>query len=393
MFRMSCLPRFYRDAMSPLKEHFQWGHFHTFCWLLLIMMLHHGPGNLRQMNSFMPLPYQMLTRFVSSAYWHSEKLWFHLLSLVLSKVPAPADGICYVIVDATDAPKRSKLNPFARKGKKSQNDPWLFGLHILVVSFHWSHWRIPVAFKLVKAKNAPGYVKENTLLREMLPQVKEMLPNWVQEVIFLADAAYASKDNFRCLKGLKWHYVIACAKTWNLVNGKPLKERIQRLQKQQFKGTWLPSGKGRRWFYAKQESLNLNELGNVIVVFSKLRRNASAASTRVLLTSLPNLTTREILAIYQKRWQTEVMFKELKSGLGLGQMQVTKDSGRVERSVALGMMAYLCLLRLELKANPNAASWSIFQAKWRMLGKIFDERESHLRKKGGYESDYDCYAA
>lgn len=87
------------------------------------------------------------------------------------------------------------------------------------------------------------------------------------------------------------------------------------------------------------------------------------------------------------------MFKELKSGLGMGQMQVTKDSGRVERSVALGMMAYLCLLRLELKANPNATSWSVFQAKWRLLGKIFDERELHLRKKGGRESDYDCSAA
>lgn len=99
------------------------------------------------------------------------------------------------------------------------------------------------------------------------------------------------------------------------------------------------------------------------------------------------------MAIYQKRWQTEVIFKELKSGLGLGQMQVTKDSGRVERFVALGMMAYLCLLRLEMKANPNATSWSIFQAKWSLLGRIVDERESHLRKKGGCESDYDYSAA
>ena len=390
MFKLYCLPKFYRQAMEPLREHFQWGHFLTFCWLLLTMMLHHGPGNLRQISTYIPLPYQLLTRLLSSSYWYSSTLWEQMLCLVLSKLPPPKDGICYVIADATDAPKRSKLNPYARKGKKSKSDPWLFGLHILVVSFQWSHWRIPVAFRLVKAKNSLGYVNENTLLRELLPTVKLLLPSWTKQVIFLADAAYASKDNFRCLKKLKWSYVIACAKTWNLADGTPLKNRLHRLQKNQFHGTWLPSGKNgkrRRWFYARQESLNLNHLGDVTVVFSKTRRNNPSASAKVLLTNLSNLSTRDILLIYQRRWHTEVMFKELKSGLGLGQMQVTKDEGRVERSVALSMMAYLCLLRLSLKYNSHAKSWSIFQAKWNLLAWVFQDRQIHFRKTEATTSD------
>lgn len=312
MFKLFCLPKFYRQSMEPLRHHFQWSHFHTFCWLLLIMMLHHGPGNLRQMSAHIPLPYQLLTRLLSASYWYSVALWEQLLSLVLRNLPSPEDGICYVIADATDAPKRSKCNPYARKGKKSKSDPWLFGLHILVVSFQWSHWRIPVAFKLVKAKNSQGYVNENQLLRQMLPKVATFLPEWAEHVIFLADAAYASKENFQCLKKLKWYYVIACAKTWNLADGTPLKKRLQKLQKNQFHGTWLPScdGKRRRWFYARQESLTLNHLGDVTVVFSKMRRNDPSASARVLLTNLSNLGFREILFMYQRRWHTEVMFKE-----------------------------------------------------------------------------------
>jgi hypothetical protein len=35
----------------------------------------------------------------------------------------------------------------------------------------------------------------------------------------------------------------------------------------------------------------------------------------------------------------EVMIKELKSGLHLGQMQVTKEAERVTRSVALSVLA------------------------------------------------------
>lgn len=393
MFKLVCLPRFYREAMEPLRKHFEWGHFLSFSWLLLIIMLHQGSGNLAQISAYMPLSYQLLTRFVSSSYWNTSNLWEHMLLLVLDKIPGSKDGICYVIADATDAPKRSKCNPYAKKGKKNKNSPWLFGLHILVISFHWSHWRIPVAFKLVKAKNSNGYINENELLRTLLPKVKMLLPAWVKQVIFLADSAYASKSNFRCLEKLKWFYVIACAKTWNLADGTPLKDKLTKLQKNQFKGTWIPSdnGKQRRWFHVRKEYLNLNELGYVTVVFSKTRRNNSSASAKVLLTNLPNLTSRDILIIYQKRWHTEVMFKELKSGLGLGQMQVTKDPDRVERSIVLGLMAYICLLRLSIKANPKMDSWSIFQAKWNLLAMIFQEK--HFIKKGGSNQDYDLEAA
>lgn len=260
----------------------------------------------------------------------------------------------------------------------------------------------------------------------MLPKVKILLPEWAEHVIFLADAAYASKENFRCLKKLRWFYVIACAKTWNLDDGTPLKHRLKRLQKNQFHGTWLPScdGKRRRWFYVRQESLKLNHLGDVrtavlirkmlringqgSVVFSKMRRNDPSASARVLLTkasvvgdsrtnedstALSNLGFRDILTIYQRRWAIEVMFKELKSGLGLGQIQVTKDEGRVERAVALGMIAYLCLLRLNLKSNPDAKSWSVFQAKWNLLSQVFQERQLHFMKTEVANSDEYLVAA
>ena len=53
-----------------------------------------------------------------------------------------------------------------------------------------------------------------------------------------------------------------------------------------------------------------------------------------------------MLSIYGWRWGVEVTIKELKSGLHLGQMQVTKEAERVTRSVALSVLAYLLLVRL-----------------------------------------------
>src|SRR5262249_28869093 len=54
----------------------------------------------------------------------------------------------------------------------------------------------------------------------------------------------------------------------------------------------------------------------------------------------------------------EVTFKEIKTGLHLGQMQVTKEERRIQRSIVLPVMAYLLLLRLygsEVKPGEKAS--------------------------------------
>jgi hypothetical protein len=43
------------------------------------------------------------------------------------------------------------------------------------------------------------------------------------------------------------------------------------------------------------------------------------------VTNLPELTPRQGVSIYQKRWAIELVNWELKSGLGLGQHQVSGD--------------------------------------------------------------------
>jgi hypothetical protein len=56
----------------------------------------------------------------------------------------------------------------------------------------------------------------------------------------------------------------------------------------------------------------------------------------------------------------ELLFKELKGVVDMGQQQVTKDVGRGERSVALSIMAYLLLLRLKAREIPADRPWSAF---------------------------------
>jgi hypothetical protein len=99
------------------------------------------------------------------------------------------------------------------------------------------------------------------------------------------------------------------------------------------------------------------------VLLSQRRRNDSPKQTKLLVTNLPMATARMVVAIYLRRWSVEICFKELKSGLGLGHAQVTKDAARGERSVAVTLMAYLVGLCLQAKHIKLGAAWSIFTLK------------------------------
>lgn len=90
---------------------------------------------------------------------------------------------------------------------------------------------------------------------------------------------------------------------------------------------------------------------------------------RILVNNLPEpLTVRDVLLIYQRRGMLKALFKELKSGLGIGQHQVTKDSGRVERSVSICLMSYLFLMHWHLEfAGSIGKAWSLFASRQHLL--------------------------
>ena len=81
------------------------------------------------------------------------------------------------------------------------------------------------------------------------------------------------------------------------------------------------------------------------MVLSKKGRNMGPHNTKLLVTNLAELTPRQVVCIYQKRWAIELVNWELKSGLGLGEHQVSGDTNRSEKSVGIAVLASLFVLR------------------------------------------------
>jgi hypothetical protein len=114
----------------------------------------------------------------------------------------------------------------------------------------------------------------------------------------------------------------------------------------------------------------LHNLGDVTIVLSKKRRNDGPQGVKIIVTTLTEASVGAILSIYARRWGVELTIKELKSGLHLGQMQVTKESKRVERSVTLSVLAYLLLVRLYGQDEACPPAGSLFKLKERFIGEV-----------------------
>ena len=171
---------------------------------------------------------------------------------------------------------------------------------------------------------------------------------------------------------------MALPRTWKFANGKALNALVTHRPRWKYTPIRMPTvnTRPRRTFGVDVKRARLRHVGDVTVVLSKRRRNDGPQQTNILVTNLPEaVTAREIVGVYLRRWWVEVLCRELKGVVGLGQHQVTTQVDRVERSVAVAIMAYLLLLTLRAKDIPadrpwsafhlqRAFAWEVMQAQW-----------------------------
>jgi Transposase DDE domain len=223
------------------------------------------------------------------------------------------------VVDSTLKGKTGRKHPSAKKGRLNEDAPYICGLPIVVVRLHWGNYRIPVDFEIVRRKDEPRYRSANRLFRWMLVRFRR--PSWGELVLVVADAAFASVANLQLIQRRGYCLVMALARTWCFENGHTLKDLVTHLPNKYYRRCWvLLEEPGRRrtyWIYMKRA--RLRHRGDVTIILSKPRRNYGPKQTKILGTNLPGLTARQGVDIYRRRWAVELLMKELKGAMGLGQ--------------------------------------------------------------------------
>jgi hypothetical protein len=181
----------------------------------------------------------------------------------------------------------------------------------------------------------------------------------------------------------RWGFVFAIARTWKTMEEKTIKNLVTHVPHQYYQRTQVPretAGKGRRTFWTSHTRLGLRHVGDVTVVLSKRGRNMGPKQTKTLVTNLAELTPSQSVCVYQKRWAVELLHWEMKSGLGLGEHQVSGDKDRSEKSLGIVVLAYLFVLRTCHHEIIPGKPWSIFHLPHVLRLRVMTNQVEHTVK-------------
>ncbi|NRA45632.1 MAG: transposase, partial [Oligoflexales bacterium] len=81
------------------------------------------------------------------------------------------------------------------------------------------------------------------------------------------------------------------------------------------------------------------------------------------VTNLQGADAKKIVSIYCRRWSVEVMFRELKSGMGLGQFEMIEEERKTQNAVGLAILSYQLVIILSKEKIKTDVKWSIFTLK------------------------------
>lgn len=142
-----------------------------------------------------------------------------------------------------------------------------------------------------------------------------------------------------------WGYVFRLPKTWKFEQGGFVKEHLEQLPRKSFKLCWYISAHGtRKYCQYFSHRTRLNHLGDVTLIYSYIKGKLKPEK-RILVTNMP-LNHTEILALYQRRWCIEILFKELKSEMGLGKMQLSVTKNQMMTGIGVVLVAYNALFSI-----------------------------------------------
>jgi len=345
MLTIGKIPKKVKDFFRPMKNNISAHVYSYYCNLVMAICLSHGSTIDKLVK---------ILRDSTHRTNHGEFLWrsqFDEMAVVaaqavwlLKRLYKKRCKDCLLIIDDTQTIKRAKKMQAVGKIHHHATGKYTNGHTIIKACLFYRGVTIPLGSWLyVKKEHAKKIKVPFKKLTELAGKIiiDADIPDEF-DVTVLFDAFYLCPAVVNACKKRKWRYIgVSKSNRWLTVNN--TKHKIGKY------GRNILSRTG-RWYSIKGLSKTsnyklaqrvglLNKLGRVKVVFSKRRGDRTVIA---LVTDDIRLSIKKIVSRYLKRWAIEVMIKEQKQHLGLGDYRVLRYQAIV-RHLCLVDSAYACL--------------------------------------------------
>ena len=260
--------------------------------------------------------------------------------------------MAYLVLDDTRIAKRGKKMGYVSKIWDHKQQRFVRGHVALTAAVLFRGAVLPWRVELWKPKGHPGprYRKLTDMAAAM---VRGFDPPAGVQVRVLFDAFYLCPTVARACeaKGFTFFSVASRNRNFTTGQGKRAKRRsIARLMpgliRHRGKRLRMKRSRGHATLRVASADGHLSRIGRVRMVVSKRPRGPWNKCIAVV-TSETGLRPRQVVAIYELRWNIEVLFKELRQDLGLGDYQMIAEEG-ILKHLHVCCLAHLLLTHQSL---------------------------------------------
>ena len=301
---------------------------------------------------------QSIGFFLNKAHWDAPQLLADTAINTLKTLGWKPGQTVNVIFDDTQKKKRGKQMDALSKIFLHAEKVYAQGHTILGCAIVYRDTVIPFAVRLwvpksfaqkTQQRSYDGEPLEYRKLTELVAEIIRDFP--LQKATVLFDSYYLCPNVTGACQDRKYRYVGVAKKNRNFfADGRDRdKRKLSPYGANVLKrdGRWQ-SVRGKQYRLAQRVG-RLSKLGRVKLVFSRRPREKSWIC---MATNETRWGVVRVLSEYLKRWPIEVLFKESKQYLGLGDYQVLRYRG-IERYLCLVLIAHLLLTHLGATA-PSA---------------------------------------
>jgi len=297
-----------------------------------------------------------LGHFLSRAFWPEADVLETASWRILKSMKPQRGEVVSLIIDDTRIAKRGRSMQALSRMWDHCNSRFCHGHTVVVAAIRFRGVVLPWRMQLWLPKDFAqaerlDYLKSTEIAAAM---IRAFDPPAGLKVRVLFDAAYlCPKVTSACEnRGFTWFSVAARNRNLLRDKGRHRKRSLADLGpgtlKHRRRHVRMKRSGGRvRWVHIAHIDGRLPRIGGVRIVFSK-RPGDRWKNILAVATNETNLDARKILMIYETRWAIEVLMKELKGSLGLGQYQMQSWIGIV-RHLHLVALSHLTLTHHALK--------------------------------------------
>lgn len=337
-------PRFLQSTFRTQRKWFSRIGFEHFRFLIVALLINARRGKLCHLTKAIPNQGHRTAhaRFLTSKWDAPGVLAAQALRIIKHMKPGRNEPV-YLLIDDTRIRKHGRKMAGVSKIWDQKTHAFMRGHIVVMAAIHFRGITIPWAVELWMPKEQVG--SDYRKLTQIAVSLIQRFPQGIsRKVRVLFDAAYLAQTVVKACQsqGFTWFSVAARnRKLFRRGRKKAIRDLAPGVLKYHGHRVRMKRSRGWRWMRIASVLGTLGKTGEVRLVVSK-RSGGSGREMLSVVTNELKRTARETIAIYEKRWNIEVLFKELRTSLSLTDYQVISRLA-IERHLHLSCMAHQTL--------------------------------------------------